>query len=137
MGMASGVVCGAGARHFALRLEACPHERVQRCVFDRHAVRPPQPLAQRLLRGETLGTLEGLLQAGEYCWRVGDRFARGDVGGQQRLQAPGGIACQPAADRRAVDAQSTHHILAILGLPSRQQLERVYPQLCLAVMFMV
>lgn len=95
-----------------------------------------QPLAQGFLRGEAVGTAEGLLQAGAHGWRAGDRFARGDVRRLQRLPPPGGIAREPAADRVTVPPQKPSDSLTVLGRPSRQQGEHVQAGLLMAVRFM-
>jgi hypothetical protein len=95
------------------------------------------PLAQRLIRGETVGPAAGLLQAGEHSRCEGDRFASRDVCGQQDAHAPGGIERQLTADGVAVDAQQARHVLAALGLPSRQEVEHWSPQRLMGVMFMV
>jgi hypothetical protein len=116
--MASGFFCVAGAWHLELGAEARTDDGVERLVLDLHPMGLAHPVAQRLIRGETFGPTEGLLQAGEHCWGERDRFAGRDVGGQQGVHAPGGIERQPTADGVAVDSQQTRHVLAVLGLPS-------------------
>jgi hypothetical protein len=66
-GMASGFFCVARSRHVELGLEAHAHQGVERFVLDLHPLCPPYPLAQRLIRGETFGPMEGFLKAGEHC----------------------------------------------------------------------
>jgi hypothetical protein len=51
------------------------------------------------------------------------------------MKTPGGVKCQPATDRVAVDAQQAGHLLAVVGLPTRQQLEHLQAQLLVTVMF--
>src|SRR5919109_4313989 len=79
-GMASGFFCVAGARHLELGAEARADDGVERLVLDLHPMGLAHPLPQRLIRGETFGPAEGLLQAGEHSRCEGDRFASRDVG---------------------------------------------------------
>jgi hypothetical protein len=92
-------------------------------------------VAQGLIGGEAFGPVEGLHQAGEHFRRERDRFAGGDVGIQQSVKTPGGVTCQPASDRIAVDAQQAGHLLTLVGLPTRQQVEHLQAKLFVAVMF--
>jgi hypothetical protein len=124
-----------GARHFKLGPDACAHDAVERCVLDRHPMCLPDPLAQRLIRGEAFPTMEGLLEAGEHGWCEGDGFACRHVGGQPCVQTSSGIDRQPAADGIAVDPQQARHILAGVGLPSGQEVEHLEAGLLMAVMF--
>jgi hypothetical protein len=83
-------------------------------------VRPPHPLAQRLIRGNALGLVARLLQAGEHLGREGDGFAWRDIGGQQGVQTSSGVAGQPAPDGVPRHAQQARHLLALVGLSTRQ-----------------
>jgi hypothetical protein len=121
VGMASGFFCVRRPGHFELGLEARAHNGIERLVLDLHAVGPSHPLAQCLIGGEAFGPVEGLLQAGEHCRRKRDRFACGDVGLQQGMKPLGGVKCQPVANCVAVDAQQAGHLLAVVGLPTRQR----------------
>jgi hypothetical protein len=132
-GIASGFFCVTGARHLKLTPEACAHEAIERRILDRHPVRLPDPLAQRLIRGEAFRATEGLLEAGEHLGREGDGFAGRHIGGQQSVQAPRGLEGQPAADRMAVHPQQMRHVLAGLGLPTGQQIEHLEAGLLMAI----
>jgi len=91
-------------------------------------------LAPRRIRGDAFRTLEGLLEAGQHCWREGDGFAGRHVGGQQRVQAPSGVARQPAAAGMAVAPQPVGHVLAGVGWPTGQAVEPLQAGLLMAVM---
>jgi hypothetical protein len=81
----------ARAGHFELGLEARAHQGVERLVLDLHAVGPPYPLPQRLIRGKALGAVESSLQAREHGRGQGDGFTQGNIGRQQGLQAPSSV----------------------------------------------
>jgi hypothetical protein len=98
-GIGSGFFCVRGPGHFELGLEVGTYQGVERFILDLHPMRLSHPSAQGLVGGETFGPVEALLQAGEHCRRERDRFACGDLGIQQGRKPPGGVQCQPAADR--------------------------------------
>jgi hypothetical protein len=54
-----------GPRPFELGLEAHAHQRVERLVLDRHAMRVAQPLTQACRGRAALGALERLFKTGE------------------------------------------------------------------------
>jgi hypothetical protein len=97
-------------------------------------MRLPHPETQRLIRGEAIGTVEGLLRAGEYGRRQRDGFAHRDVRRQQGRQAACGIQGQPAANGVAMHPQQACHILARVGLSTGQQIEHLQTGLLVAVM---
>jgi hypothetical protein len=68
------------------------------------------------------------------CRRARDQLAGGDVGLPHGLKPPGGVPCQPAAARVVLDAQPAGHLLAVVGLPTRQQVAPLPAQLLVAVM---
>jgi hypothetical protein len=134
--MASGFFCVTRPGHFELGLEACAHQRVERCVLDLHAMRPAHLLAQGFIRGKAFWAAEHLLETGEHCGREGDRFASGDIGGQESVQASRSIERQPAPDGIPMDSQKMRHVLAGMGLPTGQEVEHLQARLLVAVMFM-
>jgi hypothetical protein len=120
----------------ALGVNAGPPQAVERCVCDLHAMRPSHPLAQGRRGGEPRGPVAGVFQAGEPLRRERDGWARGDVGRQPRVQPPGGITCQPAAHRVAMDPQPARHVLARVGWPTGQQVPHLQARRFVAVMCM-
>jgi hypothetical protein len=135
--MASGFFCVARARHFERGSEALTHHRIQGFRFDLHAVGPPHPLAQRLIRSGALWTTESLLKTSEDRGRQRDGFAGRDIRGQAGLSPACGIDGQPAADRMAMDPQQLGHFLAAVGLPTRQQVEHLQARLFVSIIFML
>lgn len=79
------------------------------------------PLPQRLRRGEALRGAERLLAAGEHLGREGAGFARWAIGGPQGRSASSGVEGQPAADGVPLHAQQARHLLALVGLSTRQE----------------
>lgn len=77
-----------GPGHFELGMEARAHQRIERLVLDLHAVRPPHPLAQRLIGGKAFRTVEGVLNIVEDLRGEQDGFTRGDVGRQRASRPP-------------------------------------------------
>jgi len=134
--MASGFFCVAGAWHLELGAEARTDDGVERLVLDLHPMGPAHPLAQRLIRGEAFGVAQGLLQAGEHLGRERDRFAPGDIGGQQGGQPAGGLDGPPMANGVTMDAQQARHVLAGAGLPTGQQVQHLQAGLLMAIVLM-
>ena len=81
--------------------------------------------------------MQGLLQAGEHCWREGDGLASRDIGGQDGREPSGGVQGQLATNRMAVDAQAVGHLLAAVRLTTGQQGEQLQPRFLVAVMCML
>jgi hypothetical protein len=123
--------------HCKLGMKTCAYQGGERVVLDRHPRCLAYPLAEGLIRGEAFGPVQGLLQAGEHRWGQRDGCARGEVSRHQRLQAPGGIHGQPAADGVAMHAHQAGDVLAGLGLATRQEVEHLQAGLLVAVMVMV
>jgi hypothetical protein len=106
-------------------MEAGAHQRIERLVLNLHAVRPPHPLAERLIGGEAFRAAERLLKAGQYLGGQRDAFAGGDVCLQQGLQASGRVEGQPAANRVPMDARQVGQLLTGVGLATGQQVEHL------------
>jgi hypothetical protein len=92
-------------------------------------------LAQGLIGGESFCAVEGVSKTGEDCRRERDGLTRGDVGRQQGVQASGRIARQPATDGVPMDAEELCHILAGVGVPTRQDIQPLEAGLLVSVMF--
>jgi hypothetical protein len=123
----------AGARPLELGAAAHAHEGVARLVLDLPPLGLVHPSAQRLIRRNAFGLAEGLRQAGEHCRCERDRFACGDVSGQQGVRTPGGIPRQPAPAGMAMDPQQARRVVARRRLPTRQQVQQLEAGLCVAI----
>jgi hypothetical protein len=123
--MASGGFCVPGARHLERRFATSPHHRVERVVVNLTVMGLPDPLAQGFIGGQTSRLLQGLCDRGQYLRREGQGLASGHVERQPGLHAPSCVAGEPMADGMAMDSQQLGHLLAGLGLPTRQHIEHL------------
>jgi hypothetical protein len=134
--MAAGVFGVTGPGPVALGRDARAYQRRQRLVPDLHAVGPPHPLPQRLIRGDALWAVEGVLQVREHGRGQGDRLAGWDIGGQSGRETSRSIQGQPATNRVAVDAQPAGRLLAAVSLAAGQQGEHLQTRFLVAIMCM-
>ena len=133
--MASGWCGGAGARPVEWGAEARPPHRIQGFIGALHAVGPPPPRTQRLLRRDARWTPEGLPATGKERGRQGDGLASRDSRRQEGWSPARGLEGPPAAARLALDPQPRGHVLTAVGWPTGQQGAHLPARLCGPIMF--
>lgn len=122
------------AWHVAFGRAGCPHQRVQRLVFDRHVMGLLDPRTQRLLGGNARGLPTGGLNAGEHLGREGRRCTsrNGDIA--ERRQRACSDAGAPLRAGGAADPQPRRHLLPRLGVPVNEQLEHLHAGVLATIM---
>ena len=121
--MASGLFGGTGPWDLELGFERGADDGGEGVIVDFAGIGLRDPRAQGFVSGTAGGVLERWRTGGPDVGGQREGFPSGDIPCQQGPQAARFVAGAPVAAGMAMDPQPLRHVLACLGLPTRQPRE--------------
>src|SRR5262245_37818191 len=118
--IASGFFCVARPRHLEFGLEPGAHDGVERVILDIEVHRLLDPLSEGLIGGKAFLSPQGRLDRSKHGRRDRERLASGHVAIEQGSETARLVERQPTSDGITMDAQQVGHLLAGVGLTTRE-----------------